>query len=55
MAEAIGVGKLRHERLENLIGYCAEGDECLLVAKYMAKDKLSKHLFHYMVVILLPF
>jgi hypothetical protein len=30
-----GVGKLRHRRLANLIGYCCNGDERLLVAELM--------------------
>lgn len=46
--EAAGVGKVRHKRLVNLIGCCAEGDERLLVAEYMPNDTLSKHLFHCM-------
>jgi BR-signaling kinase len=41
------VGKVRHKRLVNLIGCCAEGDERLLVAEYMPNDTLSKHLFHW--------
>ncbi|CAK9187901.1 unnamed protein product [Ilex paraguariensis] len=45
--EAWGVGKLRHERLANLIGYCSDGDERLLVADYMPNDTLVKHLFHW--------
>ncbi|KAK3014187.1 hypothetical protein RJ639_008688 [Escallonia herrerae] len=45
--EAAGVGKVRHKRLVNLIGCCAEGDERLLVAEYMPNDTLSKHLFHW--------
>ncbi|KAL9238473.1 hypothetical protein vseg_012890 [Gypsophila vaccaria] len=45
--EAWGVGKLRHERLANLIGYCCDGDERLLVAEYMPNDTLAKHLFHW--------
>lgn len=49
-AEAAGVGKVRHKRLVNLIGCCAEGDERLLVAEYMPNDTLSKHLFHCMVI-----
>uniref|UniRef100_A0A0V0HSA4 non-specific serine/threonine protein kinase n=1 Tax=Solanum chacoense TaxID=4108 RepID=A0A0V0HSA4_SOLCH len=49
VAEAAGVGKVRHKRLVNLIGCCAEGDERLLVAEYMPNDTLSKHLFHCMV------
>lgn len=40
------MGQVRHERLVNLIGYCAEGDERLLVAEYMPHDTLAKHLFH---------
>ncbi|EOY17522.1 BR-signaling kinase 2 isoform 2 [Theobroma cacao] len=32
--EAAGVGKVRHKRLVNLIGCCAEGDERLLVADF---------------------
>ncbi|XP_028797867.1 serine/threonine-protein kinase BSK1 isoform X2 [Neltuma alba] len=45
--EASGVGKLRHSRLANLIGYCCDGDERLLVAEYMPNDTLAKHLFHW--------
>lgn len=45
--EAKGVGKLRHKRLANLIGYCCEGDERLLVAEFMPNDTLAKHLFHW--------
>lgn len=47
IVEAGGVGKVRHKRLVNLIGCCAEGDERLLVAEYMPNDTLSKHLFHW--------
>ncbi|GAB2303305.1 Serine/threonine-protein kinase bsk2 [Dionaea muscipula] len=47
VVEAAGVGKLRHKRLINLIGCCAEGDERLLVAEFMPHDTLSKHLFHW--------
>ncbi|XP_075510936.1 serine/threonine-protein kinase BSK2-like [Primulina tabacum] len=47
VAEAAGVGKVRHKRMVNLIGCCAEGDERLLIAEYMPNDTLSKHLFHW--------
>ncbi|KAF5177453.1 Serine/threonine-protein kinase BSK1 [Thalictrum thalictroides] len=47
MDEARRVGKLRHLRLANLIGYCCDGDERLLVAEYMPNDTLTKHLFHW--------
>lgn len=40
------MGNLRSERLANLIGYCCEGDERLLVAEYMPNGTLAKHLFH---------
>ncbi|URD96362.1 serine threonine-protein kinase [Musa troglodytarum] len=46
--EAWGVGKLRHRRLANLIGYCCDGEERLLVAEYMPNDTLAKHLFHWL-------
>lgn len=42
------MGKFRHRRLANLIGYCCDGDERLLVAEYMPNDTLAKHLFHCM-------
>lgn len=45
--EAKGVGKLRFRRLANLIGYCCDGDERLLVAEYMPNDTLAMHLFHW--------
>jgi hypothetical protein len=44
--EARSVGQLRSRRLANLLGYCCEGDERLLVAEYMPNDTLAKHLFH---------
>ncbi|XP_062174707.1 serine/threonine-protein kinase BSK2-like [Alnus glutinosa] len=47
VTEASGVGKVRHKRLVNLIGCCAEGDERLLLAEFMPNDTLSKHLFHW--------
>ncbi|KAB2628666.1 serine/threonine-protein kinase [Pyrus ussuriensis x Pyrus communis] len=40
-SKAWGVGKLRHWRLANLIGYCCDGDERLLVAEYMPTDTLG--------------
>ncbi|KAF8697802.1 hypothetical protein HU200_035290 [Digitaria exilis] len=45
--EAKGVGSLRHRRMANLIGYCCDGDERLLVAEFMPNDTLAKHLFHW--------
>ncbi|KAG8378065.1 hypothetical protein BUALT_Bualt08G0099300 [Buddleja alternifolia] len=45
--EAKEVGKVRHKRLANLIGYCCDGDERLLVAEFMPNETLAKHLFHW--------
>ncbi|KAL2529661.1 putative serine/threonine-protein kinase [Forsythia ovata] len=45
--EAREVGKLRHKRLANLIGYCCDGDERLLVVEFMPNETLAKHLFHW--------
>lgn len=47
LEEAKAVGQLRSERLANLIGYCCDGDERLLVAEFMPNETLSKHLFHW--------
>ncbi|ESQ42466.1 hypothetical protein EUTSA_v10013377mg [Eutrema salsugineum] len=47
LEEAKAVGQLRNERLANLIGFCCEGDERLLVAEFMPYETLSKHLFHW--------
>ncbi|KAL6204512.1 hypothetical protein ACLB2K_021779 [Fragaria x ananassa] len=46
LAEARAVGQLRNKRLANLIGYCCEGNNRLLVAEFMPNQTLSKHLFH---------
>lgn len=42
------MGKFRHKRLANLIGYCCDGDETQLVAEFMPDETLAKHLFHCM-------
>ncbi|KAM0883555.1 hypothetical protein ACQ4PT_031565 [Festuca glaucescens] len=34
-------------RLANLIGYCCDGDEPLLVAEFMPNDTLAKHPVHW--------
>ncbi|XP_044494762.1 serine/threonine-protein kinase BSK3-like [Mangifera indica] len=47
LEEARSVGKLRNNRLANLLGCCCEGDERLLVAEYMPNETLAKHLFHW--------
>ncbi|KAL5180281.1 Serine/threonine-protein kinase BSK6 [Glycine soja] len=45
--EARQVGSLRSERLANLVGYCYEGEERLLVAEFMPHETLGKLLFHW--------
>ncbi|GMH10199.1 hypothetical protein Nepgr_012040 [Nepenthes gracilis] len=45
--EAKVVGSLRSERLANLIGYCCEDEERLLVAEFLPNETLAKHLFHW--------
>lgn len=44
--EARAIGRLRSDRLANLIGCCCERDERLLVAEFMPHDTLARHLFH---------
>ncbi|KAJ4797842.1 kinase with tetratricopeptide repeat domain-containing protein [Rhynchospora pubera] len=45
--EAKAVARLRSHRLANLIGCCSEGGERLLVAEFMPRQTLAKHLFHW--------
>ncbi|KAH0847480.1 hypothetical protein HID58_090015 [Brassica napus] len=45
--EAEAVGRLRSEHMANLIGYCSDDSERLLVAEFMPNSTLSKHLFHW--------
>ncbi|XP_078427893.1 serine/threonine-protein kinase BSK5-like isoform X2 [Wolffia australiana] len=47
LEEARDVGRLRSDRLANLIGCCCEGDERLLVAEFMPHETLARHLFHW--------
>ncbi|KAL7599699.1 hypothetical protein Lser_V15G25816 [Lactuca serriola] len=48
MDEAWGIGKLRHNRVANLIRYCCDGDERILVAEYMPNNTIANHVFHCM-------
>ncbi|URD94885.1 serine threonine-protein kinase [Musa troglodytarum] len=45
LVEVLMLIMLRHENLVSLIGYCADGDERLLVYEYMPKGSLEDHLF----------
>ncbi|KAG7595446.1 Protein kinase domain [Arabidopsis suecica] len=47
LEEARSVGHVRSKRIANLLGYCCEGGERLLVAEFMPNETLAKHLFHW--------
>ncbi|BAT84764.1 hypothetical protein LR48_Vigan03g175400 [Vigna angularis] len=44
LVEVLMLSLLRHPNLVNMIGYCAEGDQRLLVYEYMALGSLESHL-----------
>ncbi|CAL5408380.1 unnamed protein product [Camellia sinensis] len=46
-AEIAVLSKVRHRHLVSLLGYSIEGNERILVYKYMPQGALSKHLFHW--------
>ncbi|MCO5567834.1 hypothetical protein L7F22_021530 [Adiantum nelumboides] len=45
LAEVDYLGELHHSNLVNLIGYCSEGENLLLVYEFMEKGSLEQHLF----------
>nr|GEY39585.1 probable serine/threonine-protein kinase PBL7 [Tanacetum cinerariifolium] len=45
LVEVLMLGLLHHPNLVNLIGYCADGDQRLLVYEYMALGSLDDHLY----------
>lgn len=45
LVEVLMLSMLRHQNLVTLYGYCAEGDERLLVYEYMPQGSLEDHLF----------
>lgn len=45
LVEILMLIMLQHPNLVSLIGYCAEGDERLLVYEYMPKGSLEDQLF----------
>ncbi|GMP43436.1 hypothetical protein CsSME_00012798 [Camellia sinensis var. sinensis] len=47
LEEARLVGHLCNHWLANLLGYCCEDEEMLLMAEYMPNNTLAKHLFHW--------
>lgn len=44
LAEVLALSLLHHPNLVNLIGYCADGDQRLLVFEYMPGGKLEDHI-----------
>ena len=44
LVEVLMLSLLHHQHLVNLIGYCADGDQRLLVYEYMALGSLEDHL-----------
>lgn len=44
LVEVLMLGLLHHQNLVNLIGYCADGDQRLLVYEYMPLGSLDDHL-----------
>lgn len=44
LVEILMLSLLRHPNLVNLIGYCAEGDQRLLVYEFMPLGSLESHL-----------
>ncbi|CAL9101824.1 probable serine/threonine-protein kinase PBL21 [Musa acuminata AAA Group] len=46
LVEVLMLIMLRHPNLVSLFGYCADGDERLLVYEYMPKGSLEDHLFN---------
>ncbi|XP_050227769.1 probable serine/threonine-protein kinase PBL7 [Mercurialis annua] len=45
LVEVLMLSLLHHSNLVNLIGYCADGDQRLLVYEYMALGSLEDHLY----------
>ncbi|KAL8171820.1 hypothetical protein V2J09_023624 [Rumex salicifolius] len=45
MNEAVKLSLLNHANLVNLIGYCADGDQRVLVYEYVPEGSLEQHLF----------
>lgn len=45
LVEVLMLSLLHHENLVNLIGYCADGEQRLLVYEYMPLGSVEDHLF----------
>lgn len=53
LVEVLMLSLLHHPNLVNLIGYCADGDQRLLVYEFMPRGSLEDHL-HGMIVSIPP-
>ncbi|XP_076909563.1 putative serine/threonine-protein kinase PBL23 [Bidens hawaiensis] len=47
LVEALLLSLLNHSNLVNLVGYCCDGDQRILVYKYMPNGSLEDHLFNW--------
>jgi serine/threonine protein kinase len=52
LVEVLMLSLLSHPNLVSLVGYCADGDQRLLVYEYMALGSLADHLLGKLVVLL---
>ncbi|KAL0913982.1 hypothetical protein M5K25_017477 [Dendrobium thyrsiflorum] len=50
LTEVLILGTLQHSNLVNLVGYCIEGDQRLLVYEFMPMGSLEDHLFFLVVL-----
>lgn len=44
LVEVLLLSLLRHPNLVNLVGYCSDGDQRILVYEFMPNDSLEGHL-----------
>lgn len=45
LVEVLMLSLLHHANLVNLVGYCADGDQRLLVYEYMPSGSVEDHIF----------
>lgn len=60
LSEVAVLSQLNHENLVNLVGYCADGDQRLLVYEYMPGGSVDSRLFgtltlYYLIIGMLQF
>lgn len=44
-AQVMLLGRLHHRNLVNLVGYCAEKNQHMLIYVYMSRGSLASHLY----------